>query len=106
MFEKMKAKWMAKSTAEKINYVLDIILGIGGGVIGGVVGDECAKRAPGRIGRFCTKLTGMGVGMVAADLAGQELHRTTKVLGDTIDEYKARKASAAMKETATDERAE
>ena len=77
------ADWKCKTTAEKIKTVLHGISMIGGGVIGNAIGDKCADAAGrGPISKTCTKLTGLFLGSVAAEMAAKSMDETV----DTFDQ--------------------
>lgn len=67
ILKRLKSKWLAMTTAEKIGVGIDIVCGIGGGIITRTVGDKLTENCVTKTGRFCVRAAVMG-----AVLAGVE----------------------------------
>ena len=87
---KMIANWKAKTTTEKISFVLEAIAKIGGGMIGAAKGREWSEGR-GRLSSACIRITATGLGAAAGDIASQYLTKEwAKPIGKALDDCKAK----------------
>lgn len=87
--ERIKSKWMAKTTAEKINCIIDLIVNVGSAA-GGMGLSRKLGEGQNRVSRLCIGVTCSGLSMAAANVASNSLKEAyTKPLSETIDTVKA-----------------
>ena len=91
IISKMKAGWQAKTTAEKINMVLDLICSIGTGAISIAAGKNLSE-GHNPISRACIRISCAGLGMAAGDIASKTLQENYgKPAAMIIDKIKENK---------------
>ena len=86
----LKTNWKSKSTAQKIDFVIDIITMIGGGLMGRGIGNLCGQNQK-PVAKFCIKLTASGLGIAMGETAGKKLSENyAEPIGKIIDTVKAK----------------
>lgn len=74
LFDNLKARWAAMTTAEKCKAVIGTICDIGGTFLSGVLANKLVDEDAGKIKRFTMKTTLWGLGMTASTLAANEFN--------------------------------
>ena len=103
ILKRMKLRWKALSTKEKIDLVIDVISGVGSGFGSYIVGNKLSEgRNP--IEKICIKTATAGLGLAAGKVASSELKEAYgDPLAKVIDTAKARMAEEKMKEAVANE---
>ena len=91
IFSRIKASWQAKSTAEKIKYVLGVMAELGCGMI---ASDIASRSSIGRskLERVCAIVGGAGLGMAAGEVSKKAIYETVDAFSGLADEVKKAKA--------------
>ena len=91
LFKRTAASWKAKTTAEKIDFIIDIVTMIGSGLAGGTVSKQLG-RGKNFASRVCINLTCSGLSMYAGDIAAKSLKENYgKPIAAAINNAKSRK---------------
>ena len=89
IFKKFGMEWKKASTADKINFVLDILCGFGSAAIGGVLTKKLAPNLN-KVERVCASITMSGLGMAAGNVASKAFTPYTEGIGKIVDAIKAK----------------
>ena len=100
----MKSSWKAATTAEKLNFVLDLICGFGAGAIGGTVTKKLLPNMN-KIEQICAGITMGGLTMAAGTVAAKAYEPYTEAVGKIVDTAKAKAKAAEEKEEEANGRA-
>lgn len=100
ILNRIYAGWKARTTAQKIDLVLDVLTGIGSGMISADLGRKLGE-GHGRFGRACIRLTVFGASSAAGSAAKKCLQENYgDILAGTIDTVKARMKDEKKEEKA------
>ena len=90
MIQRLYAGWKQRTTAEKINLMLDVLTGIGSGMISSDIGKKLGE-GHGRFGRACIRLTVFGATEAAGMAAKNQLQKNYgDILAGAIDTVAAK----------------